>query len=722
MRKFAVALLMASVALPIAPAVWAQSGPTDSTEAGASSGEILVTARRREENLQDVPIAVAALSQADLEQNQIATELDLQRAVPGLTIRQSGSANQFNFSIRGQSVDTYTNSPPSVLTYTNEAQVVTRASTSFYDLSSIQVLKGPQGTLFGRNATGGAVLFETAKPKDRLEGYLLARYSSYDLFRAEGAVSLPLSDSAGLRIAGFYEVGGAFVDNRRTGVRLGKQDLGSIRATLVLRPGGNIENTTVVQHTREGGTNVPTLLYSAYGCGERFNGVPLNSTADCVYGPADVFGAFGFYVRANPNIFQGGVNAAADRQRAWGPWQTETGVPLYHDAKSTYVINTTQIDLSDDIKLKNIFLWNRSEADDGFTYDGSPYMIFQIFGTANPGLTTLTDPKGFIQKTRQISNELQLQGTAADGKLNFVAGGYYLKQDDENDSWLLAFDFSPIARGSLLRYHALTTAESIAAFAQGTYALTDRLNFTGGLRWTWEKATSKQLPGSLFGTAAPRQVLKDNKPSWNISLDYKLTPDLLVYAGHRGSWRAGSFNYSVPPVDATADRAATGSCPRPPRMWKSASNIRATGWVFRSLSIPPVSSSGSIISSAPPMCPNRAERRRWSPRMFPRPGSRASRRHSTSAPRRGSISVFRAPIPMPNIPAMSSSCPTRWACSPRPAMAPSPMSRSGQAMPMSRRATTWGPTRAWCRCASMSTASRSFSSPTSGRRWLPKPG
>ena len=561
MRKFAVALLMASVALPIAPVVWAQSGPTDSTEAGASSGEILVTARRREENLQDVPIAVAALSQADLEQNQIATELDLQRAVPGLTIRQSGSANQFNFSIRGQSVDTYTNSPPSVLTYTNEAQVVTRASTSFYDLSSIQVLKGPQGTLFGRNATGGAVLFETAKPKDRLEGYLLARYSSYDLFRAEGAVSLPLSDSAGLRIAGFYEVGGAFVDNRRTGVRLGKQDLGSIRATLVLRPGGNIENTTVVQHTREGGTNVPTLLYSAYGCGERFNGVPLNSTADCVYGPADVFGAFGFYVRANPNIFQGGVNAAADRQRAWGPWQTETGVPLYHDAKSTYVINTTQIDLSDDIKLKNIFLWNRSEADDGFTYDGSPYMIFQIFGTANPGLTTLTDPKGFIQKTRQISNELQLQGTAADGKLNFVAGGYYLKQDDENDSWLLAFDFSPIARGSLLRYHALTTAESIAAFAQGTYALTDRLNFTGGLRWTWEKATSKQLPGSLFGTAAPRQVLKDNKPSWNISLDYKLTPDLLVYAGHRGSWRAGSFNYSVPPIDATADRGGNRFLP-----------------------------------------------------------------------------------------------------------------------------------------------------------------
>ncbi len=557
MRKLFAAMLLAGVALPIVPAAFAQ----DSAVEAASGGDIIVTARRREENLQDVPIAISALSQSQLQQAQIATELDLQRAVPGLTIRQNGSANQFNYSIRGQSVDTYTNSPPGVLTYTNEAQVVSRAASSFYDLANIQVLKGPQGTLFGRNATGGAVLFETAKPRDRLEGYLLARYSSYDLFRAEGAISLPMGDKAGVRIAGYYEHGGGFVNNLRTGEKLGKQDLGSIRGTLVLRPSETIENTTVVQHTSEGGTNVPTLIYSAYGCGERFNGVALNSTADCVYGPADVGGAFTLYTAANPNIFPGGVNAAADRQRAWGPWQTETGVPLYHKAKSTFVINTTQFELGDDLKLKNIFMWNRSNADDGYTYDGTPYMIFQIFGTANVGLTTLTDPLGFIQMTRQVSDEIQLQGTAADGKLTYVVGGYYLDQKDENDSWLLAFDFSPIARGSPLRYHALTTAESKAVFAQGTYALTDRLNFTGGLRWTWEKATSRQLAGSLFGTAAPLEVLKDNKPSWNVSLDFKLSPDVLVYVSHRGSWRAGSYNYSVPPIDVTADRGGNKFLP-----------------------------------------------------------------------------------------------------------------------------------------------------------------
>ena len=548
MRKLLTAALLASAAMTFAPAAWAQNGASEDN----SSGEIIVTARRREENLQDVPIAISALGKSELQQAQIGTEFDLQRAVPGLTIRQNGSANQFNYSIRGQSVDTYTNSPPGVLSYTNEAQVVSRAASSFYDLVGIQVLKGPQGTLFGRNATGGAVLFETAKPGEEFEGYLLGRYSNYDQIRAEGAVSLPFSPSAGLRIAGYYEHGGGFVKNVRTGEMLGKQNLGSVRGTLVLSPGETFKNTTIVQHTSEGGTNTPTLIYSAYGCDEQFNGVALNSTADCVYGPADRFTLFGPYTRAHPNIFPGGVNAAADRQRAWGPWQTETGIPLYHKARSTYVINTTELELGGDLKLKNIFMWNRSNADDGYTYDGTPYPIFQIFGTPNATATTLTNPLGFIQKTRQISDEVQLQGTAADGKLNFVAGAYYLKQEDENDSWLLAFDFSPIVPGSLLRYHALTTAESKAVFAQGTYALTDQLNFTGGIRWTWEKATSRQLPGSLFGTAAPLETLKDNKPSWTVSLDYKVAPDLLLYVSHRGSWRAGSYNYSVPPIDKTA--------------------------------------------------------------------------------------------------------------------------------------------------------------------------
>lgn len=546
MKETVAAALIITASGVTGSAAYAQQQPAENGLSDDSA--IVVTARRREENLQDVPISIAALGQEELQRAQIRTEADLQRAVPGLTIRQNGSANQFNYSLRGQSVDTYTGSPPGVLPYINDAQVVTRAATTFYDLASIQVLKGPQGTLFGRNATGGAVLFETAKPSDTFDGYFLGRYGNYQQFNAEGAVSIPVAETVGIRLAGVYSHGGAFVDNLLTGKELGKQDMYSLRGTLVLQPTPNFSNTTVIQHTDEGGTNLPTVIFSAYACGETYNGVPLNSTADCAYGPASP--PFNAFINAHANLFPGGVAAMADRQRARGPWDVEINVPIYHDAQSTFGINTTRFDVTADLTLKNIFMYNSSKADDGFDYDGTPYPIFQTGGTPTADATSVTDSIAFIQKTEQISNELQLQGSAADNRLKFVAGAYYLYQRDENDSSLLVFDFSPIVAGQNVRYHQRSTTESKALFAQGTYSLTDTLNLTGGLRWTWEKTTARQLHGSVFGIDSPVEQLKDDKPSWTTSIDYRVTPDLLLYLTHRGSWRAGGYNYSVAPIDA----------------------------------------------------------------------------------------------------------------------------------------------------------------------------
>jgi iron complex outermembrane receptor protein len=547
MTKKMAGLLLASACTMLPQVAWAQEAANETT-----GGDIIVTARRTEERLQDVPIAITAFGAEQLRERQLSTEADLQTAVPGLTIRQSGSANQFNYALRGQSVDTYTGSPPGVLPYINEAQVVTRAATTFYDLRSIQVLKGPQGTLFGRNATGGAVLFETEKPGDKLEGYALGRYSNYDSLHAEGAVSIPFA-VGGLRIAGLYEYGGAFVKNLLRDENLGKQDIRSVRGTLRLEPFEGLENTTVVQHTAEGGNNVPTLVYSAYACGETFNGAPLNSTGDCVYGPTSAF--FNAYIAAHPNLFPGGVAASVALQRQRGPWETDLNVPLSHQAQSTFAINTTTLKLSPSVTVKNIFMWNRSHADDAFDYDGTSYPIFQTGGVPTVDAAGIINPLGFIQKTRQISEELQVQGTTFDSRLNFVVGGFYLNQRDENDSNIFAFDFSPLAPGSPLRYHQLTQVQSKALFAQGTFAVTDQFHVTGGFRWTWEKTSARQLPGSIWLTAFPAnvtEVLQDDKPSWTVSLDYQVTPDLLVYAAHRGSWRAGGYNYSVPPIDAPA--------------------------------------------------------------------------------------------------------------------------------------------------------------------------
>ena len=127
---------------------WAQQSPAAEGAAADLSSEIIVTARRRNENISKVPIAITAISGEQFASSRSRSESDLQRTVPGLVIRQSGSANQFNYVIRGQSVDTYTNSPPGVLPYVNEVQIATLSAGAFYDLQGIQVLKGPQGTLF----------------------------------------------------------------------------------------------------------------------------------------------------------------------------------------------------------------------------------------------------------------------------------------------------------------------------------------------------------------------------------------------------------------------------------------------------------------------------------------------------------------------------------------------------------------------------------------------
>ncbi len=191
--------------------------------AAEQGGEILVTARRRSENIEKVPISITAIGGEQLRTRSIFSDTDLQTAVPGLTIRQNGSSNQYTYAIRGQSIDTYTNSPPAVLPYIDEVQIVTHSANPLYDLEGIQVLKGPQGTLFGRNTTGGAILFQTAKPDDKFGGYILGRYGNFNSRHVEGAVSLPVSDKIAFRIAGDYTGGGAFVRNIASHSRLGKR-------------------------------------------------------------------------------------------------------------------------------------------------------------------------------------------------------------------------------------------------------------------------------------------------------------------------------------------------------------------------------------------------------------------------------------------------------------------------------------------------------------------
>jgi iron complex outermembrane receptor protein len=525
-------ILLASVAaVGISTSAAAQDSAVAGTTVASESqvADIIVTARRRDESLSKVPISIAVLSSGALETQGIRSEQDLQTAVPGLLIQQSGSSNSINYSIRGQTVDQFTGSPPAVLPYINEFQVDPGAASSFFDLANVQVLKGPQGTLFGRNTTGGAVLYTTVQPTDKLNGFISTRIANFDGRQVTFGLTLPVAPFASLRLAGNYGDGGGYVKNLGAydGVlgaggnfvprsdRLGNDRNKAIRATLLLTPTDGIKNTTIVQVTSDKGTSVPGLLYTSCGC---------SLDAPFVAGQTGPFSGLPAYLA----------------------WQKRTNTETYSNStwkfksKSHFVSNNTEINLGDNLVLKNIVgtaYYNKNfEAD----IDATPWHIYE----AAQGY-----PANHMEH-RQFSEELQLQGKAFDGKLQYVAGVYYSYLRDTQDDHLVVYGAIPSPSIYTLK------DQSYAAFAQAAYSISNQVHLTGGFRYTKDEIKGFELPGSQFapGGAAysptydQKQSTSFSKPSWNVSLDYQIKPSLLLYVTQRGSWRAGGFNFSAPPV------------------------------------------------------------------------------------------------------------------------------------------------------------------------------
>jgi len=215
----------------------ASSGTTQSADTGGIE-EIVVTAQRQAESLQDVPIAVSAFSAEALERQQIDNTSDLQLTLPSITFSKSNFTGA-NFTIRGigdaavaasgdQSVGVHINDMP----VTNSRLF----ETEFFDMERIEVLRGPQGTLFGRNATGGVINLITKRPSDEFEAAASAEYGNYDSIKAQGMVNVPLGDMLGFRLAGTYITRDGYTKNIFDGSRIDGRDQWAIRGTLRFQP------------------------------------------------------------------------------------------------------------------------------------------------------------------------------------------------------------------------------------------------------------------------------------------------------------------------------------------------------------------------------------------------------------------------------------------------------------------------------------------------------
>ncbi len=251
--KFKALIGTSILAMAVATPAWAQD-PAEEVERDAFGGEIVVTAQRQSERLQDVPIAVSAFSTEALEAQQIKTPSDLQLTLPNVTFTKTNFTGA-SFTIRGIGdlcVGTTCDSATAIHLNGDPLFSTRLFETEFYDLERIEVLRGPQGTLFGRNATSGVVNVITAKPKlGTFEAAAEAEYGNYNSMKGKAMINIPLGDTMAFRVAGIYLNRDGYTKNTFLDTRIDDRDLYSVRGSLRWEPSDDTTIDILASYFRE---------------------------------------------------------------------------------------------------------------------------------------------------------------------------------------------------------------------------------------------------------------------------------------------------------------------------------------------------------------------------------------------------------------------------------------------------------------------------------------
>ena len=485
--------------------VMAQSAAADQASVSSDTeglADIVVTARRTSENLQRVPVAASVLTTAALERQRVNVAADLQYNVPSLIIVPeplAGSSTPiFNIRGIGQALGT----DNTVVNYFADVPLDSRIiAAGIYDLASVQVLRGPQGTLFGKNSTGGAVLFTPhAASTTEIEGFVSGSVGNYNFYQVTGAVNVPLvKDVLGLRVSGQITRQDGFVRNLSGPDGADKHYEGA-RAVLTFTPTDNIKNDTVVSYFNANQHNNPGIVAALGG-------------AALIY--PDLYG------EGNVDL----VTAQLARQLELGVRTIDQSFDPNPDKnESVFVSNTTSLTLGN-VTLKNIVGYAFSATTNGMNQANLDYPLVDSV---------------FNRRLKQFSNEIQLSGNSFNNNLKWIVGGFYSYQ---RQSYLNKyFLFNPTFPNTA---ETLDVFRSRAVFGQATLDLgafgLSGLKLTGGLRHTWDSRAGSQLP------AVPTPIsFNAEATSWTVGLDYQVTPDVLVYAVSRHSYKAGGFNLLDP--------------------------------------------------------------------------------------------------------------------------------------------------------------------------------
>lgn len=494
------ALVLALAAMP------AQAQETGSE--GAGVGEIVVTASKRAENLQDVPISVSAISGEALSKSRTTNVDDLVTKVVNLQLTSIVGDNTPIFALRGVSMSDYSlNQSSPVATYYDEVYKGNFAflGVSMFDLERVEVLRGPQGTLYGKNTTGGAVNLITRKARlGETSGYFNAGYGNYDRFDLGGAVNLPLGEKAAIRLAGTFSKADGWFKN----VVPGKADLASVneyalRGTLVVEPSDGARFTLRAATSKQSPRN---------------------------------YGIF-----AQP---------AAVNRPGLGKWEIAANIDERRKARTWSVALTSEFDVADTLTLTSITSWDKGKLSFYEDTDGTATELLEI---------------PYADKASQFAQDLRLTSDTG-GPFDFILGAYFNREKVYNTSTFeiakdVDSDGIPGITGNdcavglplacLFNNEFTQIKKSYALYTDLKYEVSEAFTLRGGLRYTKDKGVQKDfianaygVDGSLIATLIPLSRLNystDNL-SGKIGFDYNLADGNMIYAHVSKGYRAPSFN------------------------------------------------------------------------------------------------------------------------------------------------------------------------------------
>ncbi|MXO93633.1 TonB-dependent receptor [Erythrobacter arachoides] len=545
----------AAICLTLVPAAAAQDVPPeqqDNDRDADFSGAIIVTAQRREESLQDTAIAVTALGGDRLQNQQVTTLQDLQVAVPAVTF-----GNDFNMAkvfIRGVGANTSTTGSSTGVALHVDGVYVARAEaqlTSLFDLERVEVLRGPQGTLYGRNAVGGSINLITARPTDYFTGYVRGTYGNYNRFIGEAAIGGPIVDGVRFRVAGMSQQGDGFGENPVTGQDVDDMNRWMGRAHLEVDLGATGELLLTGEYFRQ------------------------NDSAGAVHYLAPSFPGV-------PRLAPLGVGGYAVEPRDLAS-EIQPGT----DTESYAFTGHLSFDISDSISIANIASYR--------DFQSKLYQDLDLSGVVN-GFTVNGRPSTVQRRTidaEQFSNELQL--TYSSDLVDGVLGGFYFHEVQHpidslglgretgvpTNTAILARDNVPLDRayflcgfqpdgttgGNTLQTpkrvctRSNLTTDAWAVFGQATFDVgqlvsgLDGFSVRLGGRFSHEKVISEN-PGIVirYAAGAPNNALptlvateegthtertfEDFSPEFG--LQYRPNPDLLLYYTYSEGFKAGS--------------------------------------------------------------------------------------------------------------------------------------------------------------------------------------